>query len=857
MSIDWIPVGAARNIPAKERGNRGLFPSPKVPNGIVEYESCLERDFFILCHHAPDVLEFQHQPVTISYKDLTRKDRIYTPDAYIEFKDGKKAIFEIKYEEEVICSSDKYKERWDAAKKWCLDRNIIFLVITERLIRTPRWFNVWFTLGSSKVQTVQDYIPDLITLLSEKENESYRDLCYNFSEKIRCELNKSAQIVCYAIYHGLVFVDSFSTEELRNTTIIRKKTKIKESPFVSLYQDFGLHQLDQKKEKPYLDKSASQIGKNIANNDIRFRVPPKYEEKIEFKLKIIKLWLSTSNTNRSVEWRVNFCKKWNLSQSTIYRWVEDYKKRGVEGLIPNHAKAGRESSYDKVMIELLEKSRDYFLKPLISQKKAYALLKDLCDKKGLDIPPLNSFKTYIYRNSDQKDFAKKHGKKYYKSNFTPSLASFQGAFAPMQILQMDNTRFDVFPVDSEYRKQLSTPYMTVAIDCYSRMITGFDISYFPSSSRTVLDVLTNSILPKEKYRQIYNTEQSWPIQGFPVLLLVDNGMDYRSQTLRDFCLKYDIIIEYAPIRTPRYKAYVEQWFNILHKALNDEDISGLRPLLKDRLENPELKPEINATLTLQEITQWVHKWILDEYHFTNPYEDYVPAPYLRFLDFRRENTKILLPLPREPPNPQEEIDLLYLSSLEKDERTLSYEGIVWEHLKYNSRELARLYQKFGKISVEYLLNPRDIRSIWIIDPDTSKPIRVDLGSGWAQAIAKIHGDNPIHASAWKTDLKHMKDRFKSKISPYSYQKEMSRLQREDLLNEAKRKTKSARKTQEKHLETKMKSGILGIKQGSEKGREEVTNLKEKEIPKKDRKDIDWDNLPELWTDDFYSGDLKK
>jgi len=58
MSIDWIPISTARRILAKERGNRGLFPSPKVPEGIVEYESCLERDFFILCHHASDVIRF-------------------------------------------------------------------------------------------------------------------------------------------------------------------------------------------------------------------------------------------------------------------------------------------------------------------------------------------------------------------------------------------------------------------------------------------------------------------------------------------------------------------------------------------------------------------------------------------------------------------------------------------------------------------------------------------------------------------------------------------------------------------------------------------------------------------------------
>ena len=91
MSIDWIPTGAARTIPAKERGNRGVFPSNKVIGGIIEYESCLERDFFLVCHHPPDVLKFQHQPMTISYLDENQKARKYTPDVYVEFEGGERA----------------------------------------------------------------------------------------------------------------------------------------------------------------------------------------------------------------------------------------------------------------------------------------------------------------------------------------------------------------------------------------------------------------------------------------------------------------------------------------------------------------------------------------------------------------------------------------------------------------------------------------------------------------------------------------------------------------------------------------------------------------------------------------------
>src|SRR5271157_260192 len=140
MSIDWIPVGAARTIPAKERGNRGLFPSSKVPGGIVEYESSLERDFFLVCHHSPDVVKFQHQPVTITYLDTRDKSRKYTPDIYVEFTNGIKYLFEIKYEADLTEKKEFYEQRWDKAREWAQERKIGFEVISERDIRTPRWF---------------------------------------------------------------------------------------------------------------------------------------------------------------------------------------------------------------------------------------------------------------------------------------------------------------------------------------------------------------------------------------------------------------------------------------------------------------------------------------------------------------------------------------------------------------------------------------------------------------------------------------------------------------------------------------------------------------------------------------------
>ncbi|MHA1129425.1 MAG: TnsA endonuclease N-terminal domain-containing protein [Candidatus Helarchaeota archaeon] len=838
MSIDWIQTGSVRKIHSKTQGNRGLFPSNKVIGGVVEYESCLERDFFLICNHSPDVKAFQHQPITIKYKDKKGKNRKYTPDVYIEFIDGKKGLYEIKYEGDMLNNNKKYRERWDKTKKWANARGIHFAVLTERDIRTPRWFNIWFTLGSSKCSSNNDYIKSLNLVIPDKGGR-YNELCYVLAETLGLKIGKSAQIICYAIYHGLVFVDTFSTKPLSSDTIIRKRKNDKGSPFKSLFAD--LH--SDTELNATINESSEKEG--IILKSVEFTVPTNYEKKVNEKEKIVKLLIRQPSANRTPEWREAFCKKWGISERTIYRWEKVYKKNEREGLVPKYNRAGRPKKYDTTTIECMEEARKCFLQPRGTLKKAFRKLGELCKEKNIPIPPKASFQYYIYANTTASEKGEKRGSKYHKSHFTPSLASFQGAFMPMQILQLDNTSFDVFPVDSMERKQLGTPYMTAAIDCYTRMITGFSISFHPSSARTILEVLVQSILPKIDYVNTYETEQDWEIHGFPVVILVDNGADYRSKAVREFCIKYDIIVEYVPLRTPRYKAFIEQWFNILHNGLEDEDVPGIRPLRKYRLENPDLKPELDAVLTLQEIEFWVHKWILDGYHFTNPYDDLQPAPYLRWKDFQDGRTNLIIPAPRDPPKKKKQIENLHLSTLERKEITLTSDGVVWEYLKYNNLQLSEIFDVTGKIKVEVLLDNRDIRNIWVINPITkNSTIKVGLASGWAKAVASVHGKNPINASAWIKEVRLMRKIHRTRITPYLYQKEISRKKRRQLLEASKKKSKAIRKKEEKARETNRKSINNKIQPeikslSSQKNRSDSQdNQSENSKPKK----IDWSSI---------------
>lgn len=796
-TIDWEP---ARKITPKDRGNRGLIPTVKNPLGSIGYESCIERDFYLLAVHCPSVKLVLHQPITLEYKDADGADRSYTPDAYLETTDGSKLLVEIKSEEELLNQGSKYEERWKHTKLQAEGNGIRFLVLTEKNIRTPRWFNVWFTLGSSKCYANKEYIKTLEMLIPATGIE-YRALCHLLSDALTKSSSKAAQILCYAIYHGLVFIDTFSTKQISNSTLIQRRSGIRKYPFRPLIDELNSINQDLEKDNDIVDDALSHAPITRISPD--FQYDEENSSLVSQREEMLSTWLK--QTNRSEAWKKEFFDKWGIRKSQLYRYLKRYNKGGRNELFPKHKNAGRKVVMEDVLRDLMQEAKKLYFKPGCTQKRAYAHLVTACSSKKISPPSFKQFTYYISQNSSAADAAAKKGKKYLYANFTPSLKSFQGAILPLQIIQVDNSSCDVKVTDEENREALATPFLTASIDCYSGMITGLNISLFPSSSRSVLEVLVQTILPKDKYKSMYDAQNDWNIEGFPVVLLVDNGMDFGSEILKDFCKKYDIMIEFVPIKTPRYKAYIEHWFNVLKTAMKQEGIPGFIPTLQARIENPDIKPEKDATLTLPQIEAWIHKWTLDEYHLSNRYEGHVYAPHLRLQHALGGTTDMLLPSPREPPLRRHEVDALNLSVLEPVKKRLRRGGITWEYLFYHSKELGILFRNIGNVEVNILRDIRDVRHIWVINPTTNTFIEVGLGSGWAAALVETFGNRPIHETMWKRILPLVRKQLKSELTPLAYRKAVSQLQRAQLIDVSKKEKKSVRKDIEKSKETTRKA----------------------------------------------------
>ncbi|MFQ5981561.1 MAG: TnsA endonuclease N-terminal domain-containing protein, partial [Candidatus Heimdallarchaeota archaeon] len=675
--LDW---SAVRKVPPKTRGNRGIFKSSKNRNGFIEYESQIERDLFLLAQHAPDVITMQHQPCFIPYqKKNVKGTQNYPPDAGIEFRNGFRLLVEVKDESTMLRASNatkqKWESKWEQARRWAEERGQFFVILTDREIRTPRIANVWFTLGSSKCRDNKKYVKPLIGEIP-RDGARYDNLCLKLAETIGVKIGKASQVLSFAIYHGLVFVDTFSEEVLsKNTVIRRRQTSIDNFPFKPLWEEYDW-QLEQKQENS--TKHTDQVKNKQANLkplSAEFSsTSEEYEDEVKRLEKICVEWLN--EPNRTKEWRNEFIKKWGIPERTMYRYAETYeaeKRPGLERIAHRERKAKKTDESLEVE-KLMEIGRKLYLgaklskeermrfgikdsykkKEFSSLRKAHRKLGENCKKYSLHFPSRTSFYDYIRSHTSAEDEAYfKRGSRYHQTHFSPSLAPFQGAIMPMQVLQMDNTPPDVHVVDSHFRQTLSPTHLTAAIDCCTGLITGFELSLYDPSSLSVLETLVQSIVEKESYLNYYQTELEWDIQGFPVLILVDNGMDYRSKAVRNFCLDYDIILEFAPLRKAKYKTFIENWFEVMRKGLEEEFQGyGFRPHLKKLIENRDLKPEKEAVVTRNELEKILASWILDNYHITNKYDDYVPAPIIKWLEIQEGRQKfapkIILPTPREP-----------------------------------------------------------------------------------------------------------------------------------------------------------------------------------------------------------------
>lgn len=72
---------------------------------------------------------------------------------------------------------------------------------------------------------------------------------------------------------------------------------------------------------------------------------------------------------------------------------------------------------------------------------------------------------------------------------------------PLDFVQIEHTQMDVVVVDEETRRFVARPWLTIGIDVFTRMVTGFALSFDSPQRSSVGMCLLHSVVDKSAWLQ--------------------------------------------------------------------------------------------------------------------------------------------------------------------------------------------------------------------------------------------------------------------------------------------------------------------------------------------------------------------
>ena len=136
-----------------------------------------------------------------------------------------------------------------------------------------------------------------------------------------------------------------------------------------------------------------------------------------------------------------------------------------------------------------------------------------CLSLGLKTPNWRTIKARV-ENIDLKTRGKKRGELDVLKATTAVPGQYR-ASRPLEVVQIDHTRVDVFVVDEGTREPVGRPWITVALDVLTRMVVGFHLTMEAPSRLSVSLCLLHSVFDKTAWLKEREIDAAWPVAGLP------------------------------------------------------------------------------------------------------------------------------------------------------------------------------------------------------------------------------------------------------------------------------------------------------------------------------------------------------
>ncbi|MDH0624779.1 DDE-type integrase/transposase/recombinase [Pseudomonas chengduensis] len=275
---------------------------------------------------------------------------------------------------------------------------------------------------------------------------------------------------------------------------------------------------------------------------------------------------------------------------------------------------------------------------------------------------------------------------------------------PLEQVQIDHTVIDLIVVDERDRQPIGRPYLTLAIDVFTRCVLGMVVTLEAPSAVSVGLCLAHAACDKRPWLEGLNVEMDWPMGGKPRLLYLDNAAEFKSEALRRGCEQHGIRLDYRPPGQPHYGGIVERIIGTAMQMIHDE-------LPGTTFSNPgqrgEYDSEKMATLTLRELERWL-ALAVGTYH-GSVHNGLLQPPAARWAEaVERVGVPAVVTRPTA----------FLVDFLPVIRRTLTRTGFVIDHIHYYADALKPWIARRERLPAFLIRrDPRDISRIWVLEPE--------------------------------------------------------------------------------------------------------------------------------------------
>ncbi|WP_319586493.1 Mu transposase C-terminal domain-containing protein [uncultured Desulfobulbus sp.] len=378
----------------------------------------------------------------------------------------------------------------------------------------------------------------------------------------------------------------------------------------------------------------------------------------------------------------------------------------VTDLVPGRSGGGKgkgrlPESVERIIRELLQKR--FLTKQKCSLAAFHREIARTCKAQKLQAPTRNTVSLRVAGLDPLKTSRRRDGQ-----DGSRDLQSAGGVppsvNKPLEKVQIDHTVIDLIVVDERDRQPIGRPYLTIAIDVFTRCVLGMVVTLEAPSTVSVGLCLTHVACDKRPWLEELSVEVDWPMSGKPKQLYIDNAAEFKSEALRRGCEQHGIQLDYRPPKQPHYGGIVERIIGTAMKMIHDE-------LPGTTFSNPdqrgEYDSETKAVLTLRELERWL-TLAVGTYH-GSVHGSLLQPPAARWAE--------AVTCVGVPPVVTRATAFL-VDFLPVIRRKLTRTGFVIDHIHYYADALKPWIARRLRLPVFLIRrDPRDISRIWVLEPE--------------------------------------------------------------------------------------------------------------------------------------------